>query len=227
MILAAGSGKRLGGITQRIPKPLVEVGGETLIAHQVRCLASAGFTDLVINVCYMASSIIDALGDGQRFGCKIEYSYEQEVGGLETGGGVYQALPLLGDQPFLVTSADIYTDFPYEQLQQPMNAAAHLVLVPNPVYHSDGDFALDAQGAITLQGEKWNYAGIGILTRMLFDGVTERKFSISSRLMPAIEQHTVTGELYKGAWYNVGTPTELDALSQYVASSQRASTKPL
>ncbi len=221
MILAAGCGKRLGGITQRIPKPLVEVGGETLIAHQVRCLVRAGFDDIVINVCYMASSIIDALGDGSRYGAKIEYSYEHEVGGLETGGGVYQALPLLGDEPFLVTSADIYTDFPYENLHHPMNAAAHLVLVPNPPYHAQGDFALDEQGAITLQGDKRNYAGIGVITRELFDNVTERRFSISSRLMPAIEQHNVTGELYQGAWFNVGTPDELEALQAYVASSQR------
>lgn len=221
MILAAGCGKRLGDITQKIPKPLVKVGGETLIAHQVRCLADAGFNEIVINVCYMAEAIIDALGDGRQFGVNIHYSYEHEVGGLETGGGVNQALPLLGGGPFLVTSADIYTDFPYETLRQPINDRAHLVLVPNPSYHAGGDFALDQQNYIALAGDKFNYAGIGVFTRELFEGATERRFSISSRLLPAIEQHDVTGQFYQGSWFNVGTPEELEALEQYVVAQPR------
>lgn len=217
MILAAGSGKRMQHLTRDLPKPLIEVDGYSLIEHQVMHLANQGFTDLVINVSYLAQKIIHALGDGSRYGVSIQYSYEPEVGGLETGGGILQALPLLGDEPFVVTSADIYTDYPYARLRELCKQSAHLVLVPNPPYHLEGDFALNANGKVCLSGEKYNYAGIGVISKALFDGETRHKFSLSSRLLPMIERQQVSGELYQGLWFNVGTPCQLEALTRHLA----------
>lgn len=219
MILAAGSGKRMQHLTDVTPKPLLCVDGEPLIVHQLRRLAQAGFTEIVINVSYLAQQIIAALGDGAAYGVSIQYSYEPEVGGLETGGGIYQALPLLGDAPFVVTSADIYTDYPYQRLLHVEVDQAYLVLAPNPDYHPDGDFGLSAGGVVTQQPPKYNYAGIGVVTPALFDGVEASKFSLSSRLLPAIEAQHVHGELYRGDWFNVGTPSQLQALAQYLAKS--------
>lgn len=219
MILAAGSGTRMQHLTESTPKPLLRVCGETLIGHQIQHLSQAGFTDVVINVSYLADQIIAALGDGSQYGVSIHYSYEPEVGGLETGGGIFQALPLLGREPFLVTSADIYTNYPYAELRGRDIDAAHLVLVPNPDYHPEGDFGLTDDALVTVQPPKYNYAGIGVVSSALFDGVTASKFSLSSRLMPAIAEQRVHGELYTGDWFNVGTPSQLEALTQHLTSA--------
>ena len=217
MILAAGSGKRMQHLTRDLPKPLITVAGYSLIEHQVMRLAEQGFNELVINVSYLAQKIIHALGDGSRYGVTIQYSFEPEVGGLETGGGILQALPLLGDGSFVVTSADIYTDYPYARLRQCCKQAAHVVLVPNPPYHTAGDFALDKSGLISLEGDKFNYAGSGVVSAELFQNVAARKFSLSSRLIPMIDRQQVSGELYQGTWFNVGTPCQLEALTQHLA----------
>ncbi len=125
-------------------------------------------------------------------------------------------MPLLGDAPFLVVSADVYTDFPYASLRQRAHRGAHLVLAPNPPYHPDGDFGLN-EGRVSLTGFKYNYAGIGVVSRDLFEGPLVRKFSLSSRLLPAIEAGEVSGELYQGDWFNIGTSAQLATLAHYLA----------
>jgi MurNAc alpha-1-phosphate uridylyltransferase len=146
MILAAGRGLRMRPLTDEIPKPLVPVAGQSLIVHQLLKLAAAGVKEVVINVSYRAKQIMEALGHGQRYGVNINYSFEPTV--LQTGGGICQALPLLGDKPFIVLSADVYTDYPVEKLMvQKLNSAsddtlAHLVLIDNPKNHPTGDFHL-------------------------------------------------------------------------------------
>lgn len=218
MILAAGRGERMQQLTELVPKPLMVAGGDSLIAHQVKALVQHGFCDIVINVCYLAKQIISAVGNGSRYGANVVYSYEPILGGLETGGGIYQALPLLGADPFVVVSADLYTEFSYSQLRHVSCEKAHLVLTPNPVFNSAGDFSLSADGCVGLAQERLNYAGIAVLSPRLFDGVDGKKFSLSSRLLPAIRSGQVSGEAYKGAWFNVGTPHQLQDLKHYLAS---------
>lgn len=220
MILAAGRGARMGELTRTRPKPLIQAGGEPLIAHQIRALVQAGFSEIVINICYLARDIIEALGDGSPFGAHIQYSYETAIGRLETGGGVFQALPLLGEKPFLVTSADVWTGFPYQRLNKPFASLAHLVLVDNPDFHPVGDYALSAEGKVILSGKKYNYAGIAVLSPDLFHGWKAGCFGLKAVYEPALLAGQISGEYYSGAWFNVGTATELDLLNAYLANGQ-------
>lgn len=209
MILAAGSGKRMGTLTKHCPKPLLKYNNQALIDHQINALATAGFNDIVINVSYLAKQIIEHCGDGSRYGITITYSFEPVVGGLETGGGVYQALPLLGKKPFLVTSADIITDFPYAQLRQQSDKDCHLVFTPNPDHHPKGDFALTAKGLVSFEGERYNYAGIAVMHPRLFAGAAHGKIPLRDIFVPAIKTGIVSGQLYQGEWANIGTPDAL------------------
>ncbi|MBT5332578.1 MAG: nucleotidyltransferase family protein, partial [Gammaproteobacteria bacterium] len=147
MILAAGLGRRMLPLTQNTPKPLLEVAGKPLLEHHILNLRAAGITELVINAAYLADQIIAFCGDGSRWGVQIRVSVEAEP--LETAGGIIKALPLLGDSPFLVVNSDIWCPFPFDQLigRSPLAAGAHLVLVPNPPHHADGDFSLE-QGCV-------------------------------------------------------------------------------
>ena len=141
MILAAGRGARLKPLTDQTPKPLLVVGECSLIEHNLLKLRNAGITEVVINVCHCAKQIIQTLGNGQRYGLQIEYSYE-EGSALGTGGGIYQALPLLGDDPFLIVSSDVWSEFAFGSSIIQSNSDLHLVLVENPYYHPKGDYAL-------------------------------------------------------------------------------------
>ncbi len=168
MILAAGKGERLRPLTLHTPKPLVQAAGTPLIEYHVRALAAAGFTELVINHAWLGQQIEDYLGDGARFGLRIAYSSEGEP--LETGGGIFKALPLLGDEPFAVINGDIFTDYPFAELRKPLNGLAHLVLVNNPAHHPQGDFILQ-QGQVhdaAADGECLTYSGIAVLHPRLF-----------------------------------------------------------
>ena len=213
MILAAGRGMRLRPLTDVTPKPLLMVGSHCLIEYNLLALKKAGISDVVVNVSYHAKQIMERLGDGRRYGISIEYSFEQGDP-LGTGGGIYQALPLLGDEPFIVVSADIWSQYPFTESLS-VGSDAHLVLVKNPSSHSRGDYALsDINNKVTFQGDKLTYAGIAILHPRLFHGCQSEAFSLSPLLNAAIEREAVSGEIYRGAWFNVGTIDELKRLEK-------------
>lgn len=204
MILAAGRGEHLRPETDTIPKPLLKVGEYTLIEHQLRRLALAGFVDVVINVSYRAKQIIEALGNGEKYGLDIQYSYEAQ-GRLETGGGIFQALPLLGNAPFLVVSCDIWTDFPLQILPTEITNVAHLVVVDNPAHHLEGDFCLESGKVTRNQGERYTYGNIGVLHPSLFEDCPAGAFPLSKLFFEAIDKGLVTGQHYFGEWINVGS----------------------
>ena len=209
MILAAGRGERLRPFTLNTPKPLLRVGNAALIDHALNAIKKAGITDVVINVHYLGDQIIQHCGDGSRYGLCIVYSIEKIL--LDTGGGVYQALPTLGDEPFLLLSADIWTDFPLQTLLKKSVTDAHLILVENPEYHVNGDFGLDQNNVIRCDTlPKYTYANIGIFHPGLFQRVNIPIFPLRKIILPAIENSLVTGECYHGQWHNVGTVEELE-----------------
>jgi MurNAc alpha-1-phosphate uridylyltransferase len=220
MILAAGRGERMRPLTDTVPKPLLEVGGKPLIAWHLERLAQAGIDDVVINHAHLGHRIEAALGNGRRFGLRITYSPEPP-GALETAGGIVQALPLLGDAPFLVVNGDIWCDYEFRSVHAAAAALiqqdllAHLVLVPNPGHHPAGDFSL-ADGRVTAPGETtYTFCGVGVYRPTLFDGLeTGRRAKLAPLLYMAIAARTLGGELFRGRWTDVGTPqrlAELDA----------------
>lgn len=204
MILAAGTGARLKPLTDWIPKPMISVAGKPLVEQQVLQLARVGVTEIVINISHLSDALQHYLGDGSQFGVKIFYSVEAAP--LETGGGLFNALPKLGEQPFIAINGDVFTDYPFEQLiaQQPQKA--HLVLVETPSHYQTGDFALQ-NGFIQPAGDKlYTYAGIAVYNPKLFAHCQPGKFPIMSLLQPAIEQQQVSGEFFSGQWCDIGTP---------------------
>lgn len=206
MILAAGRGQRMGKLTEFLPKPLLYVQGRFLIEYAISNLKQAGIEEIIINVSYRAEQIKASLGDGSRYDVKIIYSEEKER--LETGGGIFQALPLLGSHPFIVMSSDIITDYALSQLPQELDGLAHLVLVNNPVYHLQGDYEL-ANKRISLGSPKLTFANIGVYHPDLFANCKPGHFRLTHVLNPAIEKELVTGEHYQGKWHNVGAPDDL------------------
>ena len=207
MILAAGRGERMRPLTDHIPKALIPIAGKPLIVYHLEKLSRLNIKNIMINISYLAENIREALGDGSQFDVNITYSYESEA--LETGGGIYQALPLLGPEPFLVISSDIYTDFDFKNLlDKDIKSLAHLILVPNPKYHPRGDFSLDKNGIIYNTPE-YTYASMGIFHPDLFLGCQPGRFSVVPLLQKAMNNQKVTGELYQGLWHNVGTMEEL------------------
>lgn len=218
MILAAGRGVRMRPLTERIPKPLLTIGGEPLIVHLIRRLAKAGFNDIVINHAHLGEQIVDRLGDGQAFGVQIRYSPELPQA-LETGGGIYNALTLLGGQPFVVVNGDIWTDFPFERLPARPSGLAHLVLVSNPPHRVDGDFAL-TDGCVSADGDpKLTFSGIGVYAAELFRDCEPGPFPLAPLLRVAAAQGLVTGEHYAGEWVDVGTEERHRALNDRLAES--------
>ena len=221
MILAAGRGERLRPLTDTVPKPLIEVRGETLIVRHVRSLQAAGFTEIVVNIAWLADKIKTQLGDGSRYGVRIRYS-EEPGGALDTGGGILKALPLLGDAPFLVVNGDIYTDFEFAGLKAALHRddLAHLVMVPNPPHHPEGDFALDAGGRLHAAGTpRLTYAGIGVHRPEFFRDCSPGKFPMLPWWQTAMRAGRVSGQVYAGQWLDAGTPESLRALSRLGASA--------
>ena len=209
MILAAGKGERLRPLTLHTPKPLIRAGGVPLIEYHLRALAAAGFTEIVINHAWLGQQIEDHLGDGSRFGVSIQYSAEGEP--LETGGGIFKALPLLGDNPFVVVNGDIWTDYDFAGLCQPVVGLAHLVLVENPAHHTAGDFYLNgAQVLDAVPGvDTLTYSGIAVLSPALFSGAQAGAFKLAPLLRNAMAAGAVTGERLQGQWVDVGTHERL------------------
>jgi MurNAc alpha-1-phosphate uridylyltransferase len=213
MILAAGRGERMRPLSDTVPKPLLEAAGKPLIVHLIERLVRAGLPDMVINHSHLGEKISAYLGDGRRYGASIVYSHE-EGGGLETGGGIFKALPLIDSEPFVVINGDIWTDFPFERLPSRIEGLAHLVLVDNPPQHPSGDFSL-CNGRVSDEGEpRLTFSGIGIYARALVDGCRPGKFPLAPLLRDAMRQGLVSGEHYTGRWQDVGTPLRLEALDQ-------------
>jgi MurNAc alpha-1-phosphate uridylyltransferase len=222
MILAAGRGERMRPLTLQRPKPLLDVGGRPLIEHHLRSLAAAGFAEVVVNLSWLGAQIREAVGDGSRFGLEIAYS-EEGPEPLETGGGIFRALPLLGPAPFLVLNGDVWTDYSYGPLRDLLadGDLAHLVLVPNPAHNASGDFVLEAgrmlEGA---PGERFTFSGIGVYRPELFAGCRDGIFKLAPLLRAAARDGRVSAELYGGDWLDIGTPQRLDDLNQRLRSSQ-------
>ena len=220
MILAAGRGERMRPLTDHTPKPLLSVGGKPLIVWHLERLANAGFGDVVINHAHLGKQIEAVLGDGAQFGLSIRYSPEPP-GALETAGGIAQALPLLGNDRFLVINGDIFCDWDVAQALAIAaiggNDLAHLVLVPNPPHHPRGDFALEAgrclRAAATNPSPLFTFSGIGIYSPELFADVTLRQpAKLAPLLIEAMASHRVAGSLHSGKWTDVGTPERLAIL---------------
>jgi MurNAc alpha-1-phosphate uridylyltransferase len=213
MILAAGRGERMRPLTDRTPKPLLRVGGKSIIAYHLENAARAGIREVVINLAHLGSQIESALGDGRRFGLRIHYAREPE-GALETGGGIFNALPLLGLEPFAVINGDVWTDFDLARLPPQPPALAHLVLVDNPSHHPSGDFALIGGRVYPDGPDRLTFAGIGVYRPELFAGCTAGPFKLAPLLRRFMAAGAVTGERFTGRWLDVGTPerlAELDA----------------
>ena len=222
MILAAGLGKRMLPLTANTPKPLLQVGGKPLLEHHILNLRAAGFTELVINAAYLANQIIDFCGDGSRWGVQISVSLEAEP--LETAGGIAKALPLLGEGPFLVVNGDIWCPFPFARLieRSPLDAGAHLVLVPNPPHHSDGDFSLERGRVHSKDKASLTFSGIAVYRPDFFLGLTAAKQPLKPLLDAAITGRKVTGEIYTGTWVDVGTPQRLQAIDEACHAAQKS-----
>lgn len=210
MILAAGRGERMRPLTDTVPKPLLKVAGKCLIEYHLERLAAAGYDALVINTSWLGDQVRDFLGDGSRYGVTIDWS-EEDWPPLETAGGIIKALPILGDV-FAVINADIWTDYPFEQLGQP-DGLAHLVLVDNPAQHSQGDFMLnEGQVHDAGHGECLTFSGIGVYRRELFASLNPGARPLAPLLREAMVKDAVSGEHYRGRWFDVGTPQRLQEL---------------
>jgi N-acetyl-alpha-D-muramate 1-phosphate uridylyltransferase len=215
MILAAGRGERMRPLTLERPKPLLEAGGAPLIVHHLHALASAGFHEIVVNLSWLGGQIQAALGDGARHGVRIRYSDEGPEP-LETGGGIFRALPLLGAGPFLVLNGDTWSDIPYGNLRERLAPAdlAHLVMVPNPLHNPGGDFVLERGRIVESPGERHTFSGVGVYRAALFEGCRDGIFKLAPLLRAAARERRVSGGLHDGAWLDIGTPerlAELDA----------------
>jgi len=208
MILTAGRGERMRPLTDTIPKPLLEVGGKPLLQHHIERLASAGITGIVINTGRLGDQIEARFADGASLGVDIVYSREGDAP-LETGGGIRRALPLLGEDKFLVINGDIWTDYDFAGLPQAPADLAHLVLVANPAHHTEGDFVLADGRLRECGGSRLTYAGIGVFSRELFQEEPEGAFPLAPLLRRAIRRDRVSGEVYAGIWLDVGTPARL------------------
>jgi MurNAc alpha-1-phosphate uridylyltransferase len=214
-ILAAGRGERMRPLTDHTPKPLLEAGGKPLIVWHLERLAAAGFREIVINHAHLGAQIETALGDGSHWGLHIRYSPEPP-GALETAGGIANALPLLGDEAFLVVNGDVYCDWDFRQARQLAERPAHLVMVANPAHHAAGDFSLDNGRVVFANGgATCTYAGIAIFSPAFFANVPRGSvMKLRPLLDAAIAAGSLTGERYDGRWVDVGTPQRLAELDQ-------------
>ncbi len=214
MILAAGKGERMRPLTLVKPKPLLEVAGITLIEHHLIKLKKAGFQRVVINISWLGQQIMQKLGNGEQYGLEIRYSSEGPEP-LETGGGILKALPLIGDQPFLVINGDVKTDFNFNSLRdKAIDTLAHLVLVNNPNHNPHGDFCIDDNDRLGINSNpKYTYSGIGIYSPALFKNAKPGIFSVTPLIKAAIKELYISGQYYKGQWDDIGTIERLTEIN--------------
>ena len=223
MILAAGRGSRLGPLTDKTPKPLIKVANTTLIEHQIAVIKLAGISEIVINTGWLGQKIMDYLGNGSRYGVRLEYSVEPSSG-LETGGGIYQALALLGSEPFLLCNADIYHKIDLKEFinffqQQSGNNSVQLLLVDKPTYTVSGDFALKGELVIAKEKDEsknYTYSGVGIYSMELFTESQAGFYSVVPLLKKAITQKRVNGFYSSAPWFDAGTEERLGVIEEFI-----------
>jgi MurNAc alpha-1-phosphate uridylyltransferase len=239
LIFAAGCGERMRPLTDTTPKPLLEAGGKPLIVWHLERLAAAGVREVAINTSHLAAQFAPTLGDGSRWGLRIHYSDESPQP-LETGGGMLRALPLLGDAPFIAVNGDIWSDFHFSTLPQNPEGLAHLVMVDNPDHHPQGDFVLTSAGKLESEsallppsglrppspagageGKRLTFAGIGVYRPELLRGHAHGKFSLVPILRAAMREGRVSGEHFRGAWSDIGTPQRLAELNARLRSNSK------
>jgi len=211
MLLAAGRGERMRPLTDSTAKPLLEAGGHALIDYHLHALRAAGVGEVVVNLSWQGERIRSHVGSGARYGLAIAYSDEGPVA-LEAGGGIHRALPQLGPGAFMVVNGDIWTDYPLASLRLPEGSLAQLVLVANPPQHPAGDFALDPAGRVVPAGPRLTYAGLAAFHPDLFQGCEAGRFPLKPLLDRALAGRRLTGEAWRGRWFDVGTPARLAAL---------------
>lgn len=212
MLLAAGRGERLRPLTDRMPKPLVEVQGRSLIERHLVALAGAGATSVVINLGWLGEQIAERIGSGERYGVQVLYSDERD-NILETAGGIRRALPLLGSKPFLVVNADIHTDMPLPCDAPQESEAAHLVLVPRPAFKKRGDFDIEAGKLTNAEEPRYTFSGVAMYRPEFFAGLEDGRRPLAPMLRAAAGEGRIGASLYEGIWADVGTPERLDALN--------------
>ncbi len=231
LVFAAGLGERMRPLTDHTPKPLLQVGGKPLIAWHLEKLAAIGVRDVVVNTSWLAEQFPATLGDGASFGLRLHYSYEGDTP-LETGGGMFNALPLLGDAPFIAVNGDVWCDADFASLPHSPAGLAHLLLVDNPAHNPDGDFAIDAEGRVHSDGpSKLTFSGIGVYRPALFDDwrevigdaagadVQPPRFKLAPLLRAAMARGQVDGVHHRGQWTDVGTPQRLAELDAHLAGA--------
>jgi MurNAc alpha-1-phosphate uridylyltransferase len=214
MILAAGRGERMRPLTDTLPKPLLEVRAKPLIVWHLERLVSSGFKEVIINIAHLGYKIPEALGDGSRYGISITYSDEQDEGALESAGGIVKALPLLGDEPFLVVNGDVFCDYAFDADFDMGEKLAHLILVPNPEHNLKGDFGLNGTSVLNEDKIKYTFSGIGYYSPKLFNNLEYGKSALSPLLRDAIAKNEVSGELFNNIWHDIGTPQRLEDINK-------------
>lgn len=225
IILSAGLGKRMLPLTEHTPKPLLKVAGVPLIVHHIKNLSLAGIREIVINLGHLGEKIEQTLGNGSAFGVNLAYSYEDPI--LETAGGIKKALTsdLLGPDPFIAVSSDLFTDFPFETLPQLPKKLIHMVLTDNPPHHPKGDYALKGENVLEKaalpDGSLLNFAGIGVYRPELFEACPEGIYKLPQLFKKAFLSNAITGEYYRGIWYNIGTPEDLQAVNSLMEKRKR------
>lgn len=220
MILAAGRGERMRPLTDHTPKPLLPIADKPMLEYIIEALVKAGCNDLVINLAHLGKKIEDRIGNGERFDARIQYSPEGKIG-LETAGGIKNALPLLGSKPFLVVNGDIATNFPFVSLMNKTIDLAYLVLVKNPEHHLQGDFGLKNTIIQNHADIKYTFSGIGIYDPALFANISPGKTRLAPLLRQAMDKNRVTGELYTGFWADIGTRERLEEIDRYYQNTRK------
>ena len=226
MVLAAGRGERMRPLTDQTPKPLLQVGGRSLIEHHLKKLAEAGFERVIINHAHLGEQIVSAVGDGGRWGLDIRFSFEQDA--LETAGGIAKALGLIGTEAFAVVNSDVFSDYDYarlraaaEQLRGDPNRVAHLVLVDNPAHNQTGDFALDNGDVVLESTDRLTFSGLAAYRANMFATVSPgEKKPLGPMLRLEAQAGRISGERYQGFWTDVGTPERLACLNEILARGQ-------
>lgn len=214
MILAAGRGERMRPLTDMVPKPLLPVKGKPLIVHHIERLKEAGFKEIVINIAHLGHLLPKTLGDGSRWNVRLIYSDEQESGALESLGAIVKALPLLGDEPFLVVNGDIFCDYPFDPDIDLQNSLAHLILVPNPPHNKKGDFGLNGDYISNVEQKMFTFSGIGYYHPQMFENIPKQKAPLAPLLRELADKRALTGELYSGVWHDIGTPERLKEINE-------------
>lgn len=223
VLLAAGHGTRMLPLTQHTPKPLLKVGTRTLIEHHLTALRDQGFSKVIINTAYLGSLIEETLGDGERYDMSIIYSDESDTGALETAGGLKRALPLIGSDPFIVINADIWTDFDFTALLTPLQHSARLVMVPNPLHNTEGDFVLGPTGQLrekidAEQEQTATFSGIALYRKQIFVDLPTGKHALAPVFRHLIRTEQIEAMKYDGDWVDVGTPRRLKELDARVSN---------